>query len=693
MNKALLTKQLDQIKNLPPGETCDFSEEGAGVLHTFVTARAKVPNLNQTELALHQKIKRLLSHWENTCKITTSAPANAPDQRTQLVLRAAIDKVLQDDFSSLSLDDAALLRGTYASLSARSSSESNNRLQSLLVKVIQRLDEVQPESAGTSTIFDDDDLVAEKSQGIVYTNQINTETDFGDISKTPYKILEGIEVNINVRKFEYEGNTLIAGDVPKDVLIKITGGSLQINGFVTGNVIADEDIHIDGNIQGGIAISLKGSIRLDRCLMGTRLIALKGKIYCTHLEAPETAFAWDTLQVDGAVLSGQVFGGKIEVNGKAVSTDFYSSGQINVSRVETGTRGPCGIFLNSLLTCEDYGRFMDKSFEEKQTRVSELVQQTLLAEQLDRYTHTMIHNSYRTALFYLLGGVDNANSAMDLQGMQMKMAYFEQIVALSESITGYIRNELEIGETINVENFHDFMGETQDTFKLILSDIESLPEEFGSTHKRYLLDRCHEYEAFTRNICDTHDQDNIKTKVMTVFTKTLSSWRGTLGDSKRDIQALIQQFELPEETLHKIEHAPESLDEMLDETVDMIFKKNDFQQVQRAKSPLIRLLRQSADRYARNIETNHTKILQYRKEIKELKEQLYDESVVLYGDASTGSCSFTASFCEDGTVISSSRSQRTGRDTNLAKTIVLEHTVEEEVEFERLDNLVQRKTA
>jgi hypothetical protein len=691
MNKALLTNQLDFIKSLPPGETCDFTEEGAGVLRTFVDTREKLPNLNQTESALHQKIKRLLAHWENTCKV--APPPGTNDQRSQLVLRTAIDKVLQEDFSKLSSDEAALLRGTYASLSARSSSGSSDRLQALLAKVIQRLDEVRPDRTNTTTVFNDENLVIENDEGVVFANKINAEKDFGDISKKSYKILEGIEVNLNVRQFEFEGNTLIAGDVPKDVLLKITKGCLQVNGFVSGNVVVDGDVEINGNIQGGVAISLDGSIRLDRCLMGTRLIALKGNVYCKHLEAPETAFAWDTLQVDGAVLSGKVFGGKIEISGKAVSAEFHSTGQINVARAETGTRGPCSIFLNPTLTCEDYGRYMDQSYADKQRRVSELSQQIALAEQLDQYTHTMIHNAYRTALFYLLGGVDSASSAMNLQGMQLKAIYLEQVVALSESINGYYRSETEDSKELDVEAFQEFIRETQETFKLIAGDIESLPEEFGSTHRRYLLDRCDEFRAFSRKLSSITEPEEIKIAITTVFTKTLSSWRGVLGEAKRDTHDLIQQFGLPEETLYKIEHSPESLDDMLDETIEGIFQKNEFQKVQRAKSPLIRLLRQSADRYARNIEVSHTKILEFRKEIKEIKDELRDESVVLYDDTNTGSCSFSAGFCGDGTVISSSRSQRTGRDTNLAKTIVLESTIEEQVEFERMDNFVQRKTA
>jgi len=693
MNKELLTKQLQLIKNVPPGENCEFTEEGAGVLRSFVNARKKLPDLSKTETALHSKIMRLITNWENTCKVPNPPQPTSPDQRSQLVLRAAIDKVMNGNMASLSSDEAALLRGSYTSLSARPGTGSTERLQTLLTKVIQKLDEAASPNGSESSIFEDKTLVQESSPEKQFANEVNSETDFGDISKTPFKILAGIDVNINVRQFEFVGNTLIAGDVPKDVLVKVIDGSLQVNGFVAGNLLVDEDIQVDGNIQGGIVISLFGSIGLDRCLMGTRLIALKGNVNCNHLEAPHTAFAWDTIHVDGAVLSGKVYGGNIEIKGKAVSTEFYCSGQVNVDRVETGTRGPCTIFLNSLLTCEDYGRFMDKSDEEKQRRVTELNTQIVTCEQLDQYTHTMIHNSYRTGLFYLLGGVDSASSAMNLQGMQSKAMYLEQVVALSESITNYTRAELENESNFNIENFEDFVRETQETFKMISKDIQALPDEFGSTHRRFLLDRCDEFKAFARKVGGLDDVEEIKFQVITLFTKILSSWRGTLGEVKRDIQELIEQFGLPEETLHKIEHAPETLDNMLDETIENIHREREIQAIQRAKSPLIRLLRESADRYARNIEASHTKIQRYRKEVKDIKAHLQDDSVVLYGETGVGSCTFSAQYCGDGTVISSSRNQRTGRDTHLAKTIVLESTVEESVEFERLDNLVQRKTA
>jgi hypothetical protein len=41
MDKAFLAKQLDVVKNAPPGEAVAFTVEGAGVLRAFVDARRK----------------------------------------------------------------------------------------------------------------------------------------------------------------------------------------------------------------------------------------------------------------------------------------------------------------------------------------------------------------------------------------------------------------------------------------------------------------------------------------------------------------------------------------------------------------------------------------------------------------------------------------------------------------------------
>ena len=69
------------------------------------------------------------------------------------------------------------------------------------------------------------------------------------------------------------------------------------------------------------------------------------------------------------------------------------------------------------------------------------------------------------------------------------------------------------------------------------------------------------------------------------------------------------------------------MEELLTTTVREKLNSNDGSEVQRAKSPLIRLLQTTADRFKRNIETNNSKAKKYRKELTVIPQELKIELI------------------------------------------------------------------
>jgi hypothetical protein len=287
--KLLLSQQLEIINNLPSKKTHPFTIEGAGILEAFVSVRSKLSTLSDAERALHQKINTALSLWHDT----KSAPLKRnqdtdTEKRHQVVLRNVIDKV------NITEEDVNLLTATQALLTKRSASSGHNNphLSGVLNKALGALAENKDQMTNIQdeSLFDAV-IPADEVSSEALHNEIIAKDVFGDIQFTRLKMIDDIEMEINARVYEFTGDTTITGDVPKDIMVKVREGELKVDGFVTGCLVAEKNITINGNIQGGIAISHTGSIVVERSLMNAALISKCGDVTCDHLEAPRVCFA------------------------------------------------------------------------------------------------------------------------------------------------------------------------------------------------------------------------------------------------------------------------------------------------------------------------------------------------------------------------------------------------------------------
>jgi hypothetical protein len=93
-----------------------------------------------------------------------------------------------------------------------------------------------------------------------------------------------------VKVFEIKGETELTGDVPGDVLVVISGGGIKIVGFVFGHVVADGDVVVEGNLQGGMLVSNEGDVSVDRVLPGSTVVSKLHDIKARHVEAPKMLF-------------------------------------------------------------------------------------------------------------------------------------------------------------------------------------------------------------------------------------------------------------------------------------------------------------------------------------------------------------------------------------------------------------------
>lgn len=694
--KQLLAQNIDIVKNLPPGKSHAFTIEGASVLEAFVHARSKQPELSSAERALHQKITNVLRLW-NHSKSTPQKrnDQNGTEKRHQLILRAAIDKVKNEKFSEITEEDIKLLHATKDLLEQRNEKggHSNPHLCDLLTKTIVSLDKHKNKIAQVqnNSVFDTENPTEHMTTTSKVVNDLMADEVFEDIQVTSLNIVEDVDIKITARIFEYTGETVISGDIPKDVMVKVNKGGITVNGFVTGYLIADNDITVHGNIQGGGAITNTGSIKLERSLLNTTLIAKCGDITCEHIEAPDTCFAWGTLTIDGPCMGGDITAGHIIINGKAMAGTFQSCGHVKVDSLETSKRAPTVVYLSNTIECKAYNREMSPKMLSLGREVNANTKEIKVAEEKDSFTLHMIYTAYRTALFYLFGGVDSASTAIDLQGHQTKALYLSRLIGFAEEYEKFYTEAYDNREDFDSETITDFVQSAHEAFTLIKEDIAAIPEDFGSTHRQFLQDRCGEYTYMSQKLKREFEVDDDSTFLKKDFVKFIDQWRKYKEDTNAKAQELIDSFGLDKELLKRMKHEPETLEELLDSTTEKLESSTDPEDARRLKSPLMRLLKTTACRLKRSIEMSHTKISEYRRSINLARKELLDSYAVQYRDTVPGGCSLVAGHIAPEVIITASKLSRRGRDTNMAKVIVLSKPIENETEFHLWENMVQRQ--
>ena len=693
MDKALLTKQLEIVKSLPPGQTCAFTLEVAGVLEAFVQSRANVSDLSPGERALHAKIQTLLQAWEESGSTSPDASSNR-EKRTQLALRNAIDKATAGSFESITPEEIKLLHATYEIFSRKSQADpqANHRLLDLLSKTLATLEANQdklvnvPDACFFETTAGAGGIFAKRS----FDNNIMADSDFNDIQKTSMNRVEQIDLEINVRVFEFKGDTSVSGDIPSDVLVTVEEGDLVVDGFVAGYVVADQDIEIAGNIQGGGAISNFGNITLERSLMGAVLVSKRGNITCDHPESPRCAFAWDTLTVNGPCLAGEATAGAMVINGKVTAATLHSCGHIVAEEFTTSSRDETVVYLSSEITCDEYKRPMLDAHEERHRQVAQLYRKIAGAKENDAVMLRFIHNLYRTGLFFLLGGVESANTATDLQGKQVRALYLGQIISFATGVSKFYHEALASPEEYPEDVIIDFDSDGRDTLSTIQKDVEMLPDEFGETHKRYLLERLGELKGVAKMVSRECLEERSSITLDSKFASRLSEWRADYRELEESVQEMIANFGLEREVLERIEHEPEGLEDMLQDALNEKAASSDLDEVQRAKSPLITLLRRAADRSKRYIEKSLDVVEESRKQLKRIITDLEEEGVVKFAPNIPSATLVKGKAFAPEVVITASPISRSGRDTNLARVIVLRDSITQETVFVLKDKMIQR---
>jgi hypothetical protein len=679
VDKVLLREALADARRAPEG-AFTLTVERAGILRAYVQTRRKSGFHSGADRALCEKIERLLVAQRDSENGHADA-ANVETRRQQAVMRTAIDKILQNRWSSVTPDDVALLRGAYQEITSQR--KPNERLRALLAKVLATVDAHAPRFE--NALLDAGDVYSAPSWDV-------TPVPVSDAlpEKVPTRLsnLEGLPVDLHVRTYLFEGDTILDGDVSADVFLTVSAGRVRVLGSVSGHIVADGDIKIDENVLGGTLISRHGEIEAGRVMMGSTVVACGGSVHCERIEAPERAFAWDTIHVQDKALSAEIAARNVTIGDDAVSCTITSCGSVRAKALCSGARGDTVVRLQKELTCELWGRDLPKDGLERQRQVRDLQQQITQAEAADRYTHRMIQDCHRTALYYLLSGAESAALTLALQGKRTREENLRRILALGEGIASHYRHVIEQGETEDSAALAKYFKEQEKSIEYLQKDFASIPDELSSGDKRYAVDRLAEIHGLARLVHEAVGTPDAMTALEERLEKRLSTLRRTMDHLKRDIASTLQSLGIPQSKLNEIEQTGD-LGTLVIHTRDKALASTPEVQ-QRARSPLIRLLLSSADRYARTLDNRRENIVELRSELRNLRNALSNDRLILFSERSPQSCFVEADRFDAGTVITASTVKKTGFDSRLARVIQLDKPLEQRTKFVLMDELIER---
>src|SRR5690606_24904752 len=220
----------------------------------------------------------------------------------------------------------------------------NERLRALLAKVLAAVDAHAPRFG--DALLDAGDVSSAPSWDVT---PVPVSDAFAEKAPTRLSNLEGLPVDLHVRTYLFDGDTILDGDVAADVFLTVSAGRIRVTGSVSGHIVSDGDIHVDGNVLGGTVISRHGDIQTGRVTMGSTVVACGGSAHCERIEAPERAFAWDTFHVAEKALSAEIAGKNIVIGDDAVSCTITSCGSVRSKALRSGTRGETVVRLQKEL--------------------------------------------------------------------------------------------------------------------------------------------------------------------------------------------------------------------------------------------------------------------------------------------------------------------------------------------------------
>ncbi len=322
---------------------------------------------------------------------------------------------------------------------------------------------------------------------------------FADAKRKPVKSLNGITVDLLVSTHEFEGNTVLEGDVPDTALVIVKRGTLTVKGFVSGNVVAEGGVTIHGNAGGGYVISPRGPIRMEQALANSKIISMGSKVELAAAEHPSCVFGWSGVSVAGDVLGGRYLGERVTIGGTATGAELHATGAIVVKAIALPPRGHAMVCLRDEISCEEFGRPMGQDERRMRRSIGKHNYARNIMRRLIRYAERDIQDSYLTFLYMLLCSRLDPQKMSVMRGIQAQSNFLAEIAAICELLIQSLSEAWKSPEA-GREDFEPLAEYAVNSLSTISDDTTTMANAFRLHHKAFIVGCCDDVAKLILNV-------------------------------------------------------------------------------------------------------------------------------------------------------------------------------------------------
>lgn len=473
---------------------------------------------------------------------------------------------------------------------------------------------------------------------------------FADAKRKPVKSLNGIAVDLIVSTHELDGSTVIEGEVPDTALVIVKRGSLTVNGYVNGNVVAEGDVTVKGNITGGYVISTRGGVNAEQVLSGSRVIAFNGDVRIDAAEHPACVFAWKGIKVSRDVFGGRYVAGAITVSGKVVGGELHSTGPILLESLDAPSHGSTLICLRDEITCEEFGRPMGQDERKLRRSIGKFQYAKVTTSRLVRYAEHDIQDSHLTYLYMLLCGRLDPQKMSVMRGLQAQSNFLAEIASTCDLLITYFGEAWKNAEAA-AEEYDALAEQCIASLNALTEDIVIMANAFRLQHKPYILGACDE---IAKTLQGMKRQQITKVVALSVITRLrerkarCEEMREELSNTLDDV---VRAMGLDPAVAQSVESQPHKAEVMLETVRSRIERDPNNPRYARTRSPLARLLLNTVERSRKNIQHWRASLEETETQLRDILGRLGANSTTLFASNETGATYLQCNRAAPGVVL------------------------------------------
>lgn len=483
METSPLSTALDKFNGGESERVPSLTSDEVQALKTYLKDKGDAPSHPPSEQSLMGRIRAAV-------EAANGDGGKSSFHRTNNALRTAIDLFLVKDFPNAKEGDLRILQETQIKLRQMGDGAEPSPNQVRLLQLIERCLENYSEWSGAqATAESPASAAAEPSQERVSTPPLPAESsgaitlDAASLNtmagpREPLNEIEEVPHTAFVRRIEHRGDLSVVGDCEEGLFIRVHDGGVRVKGAVSCIIVADGDIVVSGNLQGGWLLSRRGSISVARVLSNSRLIAPVANVSAAALEHPALLYCGGTASVTGDVLGTTVYAGSLLVGETVRHSAIQLLDRLEAHTMESSPREPTTVNFCAALLSDDYGRAAIENVEPALRHLARAHVRRRVVPALVAFYREERLNICRTRLFVLRVGREGVSTARALRDGHAVYATLELIVTLSEAIKDMFALGERLGDELLSTLIKGVLDEATGFVNTILKETVSMSQEY-----------------------------------------------------------------------------------------------------------------------------------------------------------------------------------------------------------------------